>query len=247
MVGDSWFRSFRPAPDRPIRLICFPHAGGSASAYLNLAVAVDTQDTQAELLAVQYPGRQDRRREQARTDLLALADEITEALVAQFAGPVALFGHSMGAALAFEVTRRLERLGREPIRLFASGSRAPSLARDEGKHLLDDAGLIADMVEMGGTDPRLIAEEEILRMVLPTIRADYTAIETYLAAADTTVSCPITALTGDDDPKAELDAVRGWARHTSAACDLRVFPGGHFYLMDHVTHIAEEISKGLTG
>jgi surfactin synthase thioesterase subunit len=247
VVDDPWFRSFRPAPDRPIRVVCFPHAGGSASAYLKLAVAVDTLDAQAEMVIVQYPGRHGRMREPARTDLLVLAEEITEALAARFTGPIALFGHSMGAAVAFEVARGLERLGREPLRLFASGCRAPSLGRDEDISRLDDAALIAEMAELGGTDPRLLAEEEILRMALPAIRADYTAIVNYRTAEDARVSCPITALTGDDDPRADLASVRAWAKHTSAEFDLRVYPGAHFYLMDQIPQIAEEIGKGLTG
>ncbi len=246
-MSDPWFRFFRPAPDRPIRLICLPHAGGTASAYLRLAEAIDTVDAQAELAAVQYPGRQDRMGERPVTDLLALADEITDALLARFDGPVALFGHSMGAALGFEVARRMERAGREPLRLFASGSRAPSLDRDEHTHLLDDADLIAQVAELGGTDERLLVDDEIMAFALPAIRADYTAINTYRAEDGATVSCPITALTGDDDPKVSLEQVRAWARHTSADYDLRVFPGGHFYLMDRLPQIADVISKALTG
>jgi surfactin synthase thioesterase subunit len=162
-------------------------------------------------------------------------------------GPIALFGHSMGAALAFEVARRLERAGQPPVRLFASGSRAPSLERPEGIHELDDDGLVKELVRLGGTDPRLLADREMLDLMLPAIRADYTAIETYRAARDARVDCPITVLVGDDDPNTSGDQATAWARHTTADCDVRTYPGGHFYLFDHIPQIAEEVSKMLVG
>jgi surfactin synthase thioesterase subunit len=84
-------------------------------------------------------------------------------------------------------------------------------------------------------------------LMLPAIRADYTAIETYCAPDDATVSCPITVLTGDNDPKTELDAARAWARHTTADCDVLVYPGGHFFLFDDVERIARDVSKVLAG
>jgi surfactin synthase thioesterase subunit len=243
-VDDLWLRVFHPAPQRPVRLVCLPHAGGSASAFFGFSAEVDSV---AEVIAVQYPGRQNRWRDQPVTDLVELAEQVADVLLAELSGPVALFGHSMGAAVAFEVARRLERAGRAPVWLFASGSRAPSLERSEGIHQLDDKGLVEELIQLGGTDPRLLAEREILDLMLPAIRADYTAIETYHAADDATVACPVTALTGDDDERAALDQVQAWQRHTSGQFDLRVFSGGHFYLFDHLPELAAGITKALAG
>jgi surfactin synthase thioesterase subunit len=83
--------------------------------------------------------------------------------------------------------------------------------------------------------------------MLPAVRADYTAIETYRARDDAKVSCPVTVLTGDNDPKTTLDAARAWVRHTTADCDVRVYPGGHFFLFDDVERITEDVSKVLAG
>ena len=243
-MDDLWLRVFQPAPERPISLVCLPHAGGSASSFFGFSSALDAS---AEVVAVQYPGRQNRWRDQPVANLLDLADAISDAVLGGITGPVALFGHSMGAALAFEVTRRLERAGTEPVRLFASGSRAPSLERSEGVHELDDEGLISELIRLGGTDPRLLADREMVQLMLPAVRADYTAIETYRAADDVTVACPITVLTGDDDPKTTLDSARAWARHTTADCEVLVYPGGHFFLFDDVQRTADDVSKALAG
>lgn len=233
---------FQPAPERPIRLICLPHAGGSASSFFGFSAQVDSV---AEVAAVQYPGRQDRWRDPPVTNLLGLADQVADVVLNAVSGPVALFGHSMGASLGFEVARRLEQAGRAPVRLFASGSRAPSLERPEGIHELDDDGLVKELLKLGGTDPRVLADREMLDLMLPAIRADYTAIETYCADDDARVACPVTVLTGDDDPKTSLDDARAWQRHTTGRFDLRVFPGDHFYLFDQWPQVAEVITKGL--
>jgi surfactin synthase thioesterase subunit len=185
----------------------------------------------AEVFSVQYPGRQDRRKETSPSDLGALADQVYEALRGQLqARPTTFFGHSLGATLAFEVARRFEAEGGELSHLFASGRRAPSRHRDENVHTRSDEGIVGELKLLSGTNTALLGDEEILRMILPAIRSDYQAIETYRCDPATQVRAPITALTGDDDPKTSLDEAEDWRRHTSGAFDLKVFPGGHFYL-----------------
>ncbi|HEX3784968.1 MAG TPA: alpha/beta fold hydrolase [Pseudonocardiaceae bacterium] len=235
---DLWIRCFHPAPQRPISLFCLPHAGGSASNYFAFSAAVGEV---AEVFAVQYPGRQDRWQDKPLADLRELAAPIADALAAWGERPLALFGHSMGSALAFELTRSLEQRGIEPLHLFASGGRAPALPRDEKIHLLDDEGLITEMKALGGTDPRLFDEPDLLEMVLPAVRADYTAIETYLAEPGATVRAPITVLTGEADPRTTVEQAKGWQQHTTGEFDLRVFPGGHFFLYDQVPEIARTV------
>ncbi|MGW2572262.1 thioesterase II family protein [Streptomyces sp. NPDC001537] len=223
----AWVRRFHPAPEAPHRMVCFPHGGGSASFYFPVARALAPD---VDVLAIQYPGRQDRRHEPCVDSVHGLADALVEELRDWFDRPVSFFGHSLGASVAYEVARRFEQRGQVLHHLFVSGRRAPSIVRDERVHLLDDEGLIEDITRLSGTDSRVLGDPHILRMVLPSIRADYRAAETYRPAPGPLLSCPLTALTGDDDPRVTLDEARAWAEHSAGPFDLKVFPGGHFYL-----------------
>jgi pyochelin biosynthetic protein PchC len=227
MTSDAWIRRFHPAPDAPTRLVCLPHAGGAASYYLSFAKALGTT---TDLISVQYPGRQDRRAEPVVSSVPELADQLAHVITPLADRPLTLFGHSMGASVAFELARRLEATGNGPAAVFASARRAPSVNVDDGVHLLDDAGLIAEVKKLGGTGSELLDDPDIQQMVLPAIRGDYTAAETYRVATDVTVACPITALCGDTDPKVAIDEAQLWRGHTTGGFELKVFAGDHFYI-----------------
>ncbi|KOV78034.1 thioesterase II family protein [Nocardia sp. NRRL S-836] len=227
---DTWLRSFAPNPDSEIQVVCMPHAGGSASFYVPFAEELAPV---ADVLAVQYPGRQDRRHEPCIDDLGTLANRVAEALTPHLDRRTILFGHSMGATLAFEVARRTS-----AAHLFASGRRAPSCWRDERVHQRDDQGLIAEMQALNGTGSALLQNEKILRMVLPAVRADYRAAETYRYAEGPDITSSISVVVGDDDPMVTLDEAHAWQRHTTGTTELHVLPGGHFYLADHWPRVA---------
>ena len=235
-----WIRRFHPAPEAATCLVCFPHAGGSASFYYPVSKALSPG---LDVLAIQYPGRQDRRHEPAIEDIETLAELITAELRPLTDRPLAFFGHSMGAVLAFEVARRLERDGVRPLVLFASGRRAPSAVRDESVHKFSDADLIAELERLSGTDTRMLGDEEVLRMILPSLRSDYTAIETYRYAPGSDLSCPIDVLVGDDDPHVSLAEATPWREHTTGQCDIEVFEGGHFYLNAHAEAVTGRIAR----
>lgn len=240
--ADRWVREFRPAGPDAVTLCCFPHAGGSASYYLPLAAALAPD---VRVLAVQYPGRQDRHGEPPVATIAELADRITTALLPHTERPFAFFGHSMGAILAFEVTRRLT--DRRPAVLFVSGRRAPSCVRDEAVHLLPDDGLLAETRRLDGTAAQLLVDDDLVQLFLPALRADYRAIETYRCVPpDAAVGCPIVALTGVDDPKTSPAEAAAWRRHTTADFRLHRFAGGHFFLADRWSEVATILSGPLS-
>ncbi|MEV7773430.1 alpha/beta fold hydrolase [Kitasatospora sp. NPDC086791] len=244
-VDNPWFRRFNPSDSAPVRVVIFPHAGGSASYYLEYANALAPH---ADVLLVQYPGRQNRFLEPAIGSVDGLADELYRELLDWTDRPFVFFGHSMGSAVAFETARRFERHGvKGPERLFVSAGRAPSLPRDSEVHKLPDDELFAEIVRLGGTDTRILDVPALKELILPALRADYTAVETYRCDPDATVSVPITGLAGEADPNATVEQVGQWARHTTGGFDLRVFPGGHFYLADRTAEVVQLLVSRLPG
>jgi surfactin synthase thioesterase subunit len=235
----AWIRRFHPVDDPRDRLVCFPHAGGSASYYYPLS---DAMSSSTEVLALQYPGRQDRRAEPLIDNIPALADQVFTALRPWADRPMTLFGHSMGATLAFEVALRMELVGISPLCLFVSGRRAPSTRRNESVHKGTDDAIVAELQKLSGTASELLGDEELLRMVMPAIRSDYKAIETYRYEPGPKLKCPVHALVGDSDPKATPAEERAWAAHTEGEFTCQVFPGGHFYLNNHQSEIINLVS-----
>lgn len=242
--SDLWLRRYKPVEQARVRLVCLPHAGGSASFYLPMARALGPA---IDLASVQYPGRQDRYREPCIRTVPELADAVFTALRAWCDRPIALFGHSMGATLGFELARRIEAAGDiELVRLFASGRRAPAVVREETVHQRDDEGVLAELKALSGTNSRILGNEEIMRMSLPAIRGDYEAAETYRYQEGPKLRCPVTVLTGDADPKGSVADARRWQEHTERELDFHVFAGGHFFLADHQREITDLITDRLT-
>ncbi|MFI1359077.1 thioesterase II family protein [Streptomyces sp. NPDC020898] len=243
---DPWIRRYVDADRRAeavVRLVCFPHAGGSAGYFRPLAQALAPR---FETLAIQYPGRQDRRREHLPESMAELADAAFASLRHRVEPPFAFFGHSLGAVLAFEVTRRFEQLTPTgPVRLFASARRAPSVARNESVHLLDDRGLIQEIKRLGGTDPAVLDDPELRELVLPVVRADYRAVETYACPPGARVTCPVSVFAGSSDPVTPVEEAAAWGLHTTKEADTRVFDGGHFYPDGNWPALAAAISAVL--
>lgn len=240
---EKWLRRFVPAPDARVRLVCLPHAGGSASYFFPTSTALAPA---VEVLAVQYPGRQERRHEPAVDNVPELADQIFSALRHQDDRPLALFGHSMGAILGYEVALRIQDAGLpSPTHLFASGRRAPSRYRDERVHEVSDDRLVTELTNLGGTDVSMLSDPELLAMILPVVRSDYAAVENYRHDPGRTLDCPVTVLTGDRDPRVTLTEARAWDEHTSGPTDLQVLPGGHFFLVDQSDQVLATLKRKL--
>ncbi|PHQ52200.1 thioesterase [Streptomyces cinnamoneus] len=239
--ADRWFRAVTQRYQNPrVRLVCFPHAGGTASYFRGWGRLVPYG---VEVLAVRYPGREDRLLEPLAQSMEELADGVLQAVPGLFDVPVAFFGHSMGASVAYEVALRLRAgAGPSPTALFLSGRSGPGHDRTRGLAAAGDAELIDDVVAMGGTDAQAFADPELRELVLPVIRADYALVERYRARIpDPELDVPVVAYHGDADPALDDDSVAAWQAVTRGPFDVRRFTGGHFYLADHARDLVEDV------
>ena len=240
---NPWIRNFHPAPDAHTKLVCFPHAGGSASYFFPLSKALAPE---FDVYVVQYPGHQDRYKEPFIDNIDGMADEAFSVLEPLTETPVALFGHSMGAVLAFEVARRMETsTGRLPAQVFVSGSRAPSRYDREANEGGDDAALVGEMRKLGGTDPRVLNNPDMLATILPAFRNDYRALQRYHRGTEVGIGAPVVVMAATDDPKSSVTDARAWLEHTSGGGDLHTFEGGHFYLEKQSQKVIEVIAEKL--
>lgn len=239
-----WLRRFHDSASQGPRLICFPHSGGSATYFYRLSAVLSPA---VDVVGVQYPGRQDRRAEPLVDDLTELATIIRQLLADLDERPLAFFGHSMGSILAYEVSRQLaeDPAAPFPVALLASGRRAPTIPSRASLHQQTDDVLIAEIRRLSGTDASLLADEDVVRMVLPALRADYKAIETYEHRPGPPLTCPISVFMGDADPGLTVEEAETWRGLTSARFRRRVFTGGHFYLNDNWPAVAEAITADL--
>ncbi|MGZ3102027.1 alpha/beta fold hydrolase [Streptomyces sp. H62] len=223
---DLWLRRYQPSASPAVRLVCFPHAGGSASSFLPFTRQLPDR---IEVVAVQYPGRQDRRGEPLIDTIEGLAEPLAGLLEAQAGPPVVLFGHSMGALVAYEVARALQQRGAAPVRLVVSGRRAPAVDRPMTVHLYDDDRLVEELRELDGTDSQVFADPELLRLVLPVIRNDYRAVAAYAHRPGAPLECPLTVFTGAEDPSVTAAEAAAWHEAAASGVETRTFPGGHFF------------------
>ncbi|GAA3983122.1 thioesterase [Thermobifida alba] len=223
-----WLRRFRPAAHARMRLICLPHAGGGANAYRSWAALLPTG---VDLLCVQYPGREDRFTDPPVDDMSALVAAAADGLEPLLDRPYAVFGHSMGSAVGYELARELRGRGHAgPTRLFASGRRAPADAPGGRVHQADDDALVAELVRLGGTEREILDDPGLRAAVLGYVRSDYRLIERYRPLAGPPLDCPVSVFVGDRDPEVDAASARRWDTATTGRVDVQEFPGGHFYL-----------------
>lgn len=225
----TWTLCAEARPFAAHRMICFPHAGGSAYAFREWTKGLPG----LEVHTVCYPGRADRLAEPPATDLVELARLTTGALLPMADRPLVLFGHSMGAAVAYETARALEAEGVQISHLFVSGARAPHRLREHpapADREWDDDAVIATLAELGGTDAELLDNEMFRELILPYVKADFRMLASYTHRPEPPLACPVTAVIGDSDQRATAEQAAAWGQLTKGAFSHRTRPGGHFYL-----------------
>lgn len=236
----------KPLAHPRLRLFCFPYAGGSAAIYHQWAASLPAD---IELVSIQYPGRATRMREAPCLQLPQLLDDIAPAIVPLLDRPLAFFGHSMGATVAFELARCLAADGKPlPVHLFLSGRSAPQLPPVKPPiHQLPDQAFIDAMRNMNGTPAEIFEHRELMEMMLPMIRADFQVLETWQYQPSAPLAMPISVFGGIADLGVPLENLDAWSVCTSARFKRHMFPGDHFFLHHHHPAMLNIISRGLGG
>jgi medium-chain acyl-[acyl-carrier-protein] hydrolase len=234
----------RQRPDARLRLFCFPYSGGGASIYRTWS---DALAPDVELCAVQLPGRETRFKEPAATGMSGLVDQVVEGIKPLLDRPFALFGHSFGALVSFEMAHKLQSLGFRPEHLFVSGRQAPHLNYPRSPiHQLGDEAFSDEMRRLNGTPEHVLSNPALLSLVIGIVRPDYTVCETYrFREGRPLLECPVTALGGSEDPETTPDDLESWGRHTGGDFEARMLPGDHFFIHAQEGLVLETVSDRL--
>jgi len=242
-MNTGWIRKFHnlDSTDRPPLLI-FPHAGAGASGYRQFSKVLSAD---FDVIAFQYPGRQDRAGEPALTslrDIAAGAFAEFRASVFNRGVPIITLGHSMGAHISFEFARLAEAAGLRVRQLTVLAAVAPHRLADKPPAPKDDDGLLEHLTMLGGTNADVVADPEIVKMTFPVVRADHRAAEAYSCEPTARVAAKIHVIGGDQDPIVTMPDLHGWREHSDDV-EVTMFVGGHFFFTEDVDGIRELLSE----
>jgi medium-chain acyl-[acyl-carrier-protein] hydrolase len=245
-AASKWILRPRPNAAARFRLFCFPYAGGGSSAYRSWAAELPAE---VELCLVQMPGRESRWKDTPFLNMTDLIGAVHDGLREHFDRPYAFFGHSLGGLVSFELARALRASGsRLPAHLFVSAHRAPQLPNPhpEMRHLDDDAFVDEIKRRYGGIPQAVLDTPDLLELVLPCLRADFTVFETYEYRDGAQLDIPISAFGGTSDGYVKREAIAEWASQTSQPFALRMLPGDHFYLQNERAAVLASIASAFS-
>ncbi|MDJ0658838.1 MAG: alpha/beta fold hydrolase [Crocosphaera sp.] len=226
---NPWLYFPNPNKNALIRLFCFPYAGGGTRIFKNWT---DHLSDTIEIAAIRLPGREGRLSEKPFTKMSDLVENMTPNLLPYLDKPFAFFGHSMGALISFEVAHQLlKNYGIQPCHLFASGHPAPQLPDlDPPIHQLPESDFIREINQLNGTPQEVLQDQELMKLLIPILRADFSILETYNYTRKQPLNCPITVFGGLDDPEANETELRAWYQQTNKSFEQYMFPGDHFFI-----------------
>ncbi len=240
---NPWVSFPRPNSAAGMRLFCFPYAGGGAMLYRRWP---DALPPGVEVCPVQLPGRGSRLHEAGIRQMPQLVSAVAEAIDPFLGKPFAFFGHSMGAVVAFELSRLLRRLhGLRPTHLFVSGHSAPQVPnRHERTYDLPESEFIEELRRLNGTPREVLEHPELMELMIPTLRTDFEVCQTYSYAPGPPLDCPITAFVGSDDEVGYEDQ-EAWREQTVSHFSLHTLPGDHFFIHASEAHLLRMLSQEL--
>jgi medium-chain acyl-[acyl-carrier-protein] hydrolase len=242
---DSWLRRSAAQTPAGIRLLCFPHAGAGASSFNGWSRYLPKH---VELVKAQLPGREDNAGSRPFTEMEDLIPKLFLHIEPLLDRPLAIYGHSMGALVAFEIARELRRQGYAgPEALFISGRRAPQKPlRRVLLHRLSDPDLVAHLIKMGGTSARLLDSAKWRERYLPTMRADLQLSDIYSYREESPLSCPLYAFLGEKDNEMHREDWEAWSDQAAGAFRRTLLPGGHVFSLSQQAILVESIAGILT-
>lgn len=242
---NTWLNRPKVGPEARLRLFCFPYAGGGASLYRSWAEPLASV---AEIWSVQLPGRENRLGEPVYRSLPGLIGALTDALQAELTPPYAFFGHSLGGLIAFELARSLRRQGRPlPLQLFVSGHLAPQLPQCHPPiHGLPYAQFVQELRRYRGTPEAVLANQELLELLVPVLRADFELFETYVYQPEAPLSCPISAFGGLSDVEVSQEDLAAWRRQTTGLFTFRMLAGNHFFIQSAQAQLLQALTLDLS-
>lgn len=245
IVRTPWLFDVKAHEKATVRLFCFPYAGGSAHIYRSWQNLLPAW---VQVCAVQLPGRGNRLREPAHTNLRELVSAAAAALKPYMELPYLFFGHSMGALISFELARHLRRENfSQPVGLLVSGCRAPQAQLTKSyTYNLPDAEFIEELRRLNGTPAEVLEHPELMEVMLPLLRADFQLLQTYCYQEDEPFDYPITAFGGTKDAEVSYAALEAWKTQTKSKFACRLFPGDHFFLQTSREHLVKAISEELS-
>lgn len=229
-----------------LRMFCFPHAGGGASAYAGWQRRLGTG---VEVLPVRLPGREGRMAEQRWTDLSALVADLDRELGEELDHPHVLYGHSMGALIAFALAQYRRALGeRLPLALLLGAHRAPHLPAPPITHsnAADDRELVDGLAKLGGLPRALLDRPDWLAALLPVVRGDLMLCDGAGSVDRTPLPVPLHVFAGADDRLVTVPEVREWSLYSTRECETVVVPGGHFFIKEQESAFLDRLSETLS-
>lgn len=245
----AWFMQPQPQPQARLRLFCFPYAGGAAQIFRQWPLYLQDKASAIEVCAVQLPGRSNRLQEPCFTRLTTLATHLAVVIRPYLDRPFAFFGHSLGAAVSFELARALRREGAEmPSTLVVSSCPAPQTPKTAPRtYDLPAPELLDRLRRLNGTPRELLAHEELMEMMLPMLRADFEMVETYRYSPEPPLPLPLTVCGGADDPEVSREDLDAWRAQTTQSFALHLFPGDHFFINQESSALVQLIAQVCTG
>lgn len=237
---ERWIYRSGESDDSPaIRLFCLPYAGGGASVY---RLWPNCMPPGVELCRVQLPGRESRFREAPFTQMSQAIEPLLTVMKPLLDRPYALFGHSMGALMSFQLSHALTASGYPPAALCVSAWRPPHHSPPNPIAGLPDDALVQELQHRYGAMSRAMENPEIIEMMLPVLRADLSVVESVTYSEGQALPCPIHVFGSPEDTWVPSDQLIDWQRH-GTGCDVKLFPGGHFYLNDHAESLATDVGQ----